>query len=67
MSDMNLNINDIELKGIIRRFDDLGRIGIPMEIRRLINNGSGEMAGVEMMIIPCKYQGEDVIILKRAK
>ena len=36
--------------GIIRRFDDLGRIVIPKELRKKLNNGESDMSGIQMEI-----------------
>lgn len=38
------------MEGSVRRFDDLGRIVIPKEIRRNIFDGRGNVEG-EMMLI----------------
>ena len=44
------------VKGIIRRFDDLGRIVIPKEIRRKFKINAGEPVGI--------YITEEGILLK---
>ena len=49
------------MKGSVRRFDDLGRIVIPKEIRRTIFDGRGNVEG-EMMLITV---GNNKIILER--
>ena len=43
-------------RGIIRRFDDLGRIVIPKEIRRKFKINAGESVGI--------YVTEEGILLK---
>ena len=47
------------VKGIIRRFDDLGRIVIPKEIRRKFKINVGEPVGI--------YITEEGILLKPAR
>lgn len=49
--------------GIIRRFDDLGRIVIPKELRKRINNGNPEMCGIAMEV----YEDGDTIVLRKYK
>ena len=46
--------------GLIRRFDDLGRIVIPREVRRKLY-GTGETEGKTMEIF---YEEDGTIILK---
>ena len=36
------NMNETKTSGIIRRFDDLGRIVVPREIRRLLQLNEGD-------------------------
>ena len=50
---------------IIRRFDDLGRIVIPKDIRKQLNNGDSDMTDIQMeicmdgdMIVLRKYEAE---------
>lgn len=45
--------------GIIRRFDDLGRIMIPKEIRKRLYGSTAEGQPVEIFI-----EGDDTIVLK---
>ena len=47
--------------GIIRRFDDLGRIVIPKEFRKKLNNGESDMYEIQMEI--CMV--DDMIILRK--
>lgn len=49
--------------GIVRRFDDLGRIVIPRELRQRFNYGDSNMEGRAMEI----FIQSDSIILKRYK
>ena len=47
--------------GIIRRFDDLGRIVIPMEVRRQLFGSIGKSEGQPMEIF---IDGDDIILRK---
>ena len=49
--------------GIVRRFDDLGRIVIPRELRQRFNYGDSNMEGQAMEI----FIQSNSIILKRYK
>lgn len=56
---------DIKSTGIIRRFDDLGRIVIPKEFRKKLNDGESDMSDIQMeicmdgdMIVLRKYESE---------
>jgi AbrB family looped-hinge helix DNA binding protein len=51
---------DMIKTGLIRRFDDLGRIVIPREVRRKLY-GTGEVEGKTMEIF---YEEDGTIILK---
>lgn len=46
--------------GIIRRFDDLGRIVIPREVRKTVFSNT-DVTGVSMEIF---IEGEDIILRK---
>ena len=52
---------DIKSTGIIRRFDDLGRIVIPKALRKEFNHGESDMTDVPMEIC---LDG-DMIVLRR--
>ena len=47
--------------GIIRRFDDLGRIVIPKEFRKKLNHGESDMCGIQMEIC---MDGENIVLRK---
>lgn len=47
--------------GIIRRFDDLGRIVIPKEFRKKLNNCESDMCGIAMEIC---MDGDNIVLRK---
>ena len=47
--------------GIIRRFDDLGRIAIPLEVRRQLFGSAEKSEGQPMEIF---IDGDDIILRK---
>jgi transcriptional pleiotropic regulator of transition state genes len=56
----------VKQTGIIRRFDDLGRIVIPKTLRKEFNHGESDMTDVQMeisidgdMIVLRKYESQD--------
>ena len=51
----------MKITGLVRRFDDLGRINIPMEIRRQLFGTVGKSEGVPMEIF---VDGENIILRK---
>lgn len=50
----------MKVTGIIRRFDDLGRIVIPREVRKIVFSNT-DVTGVPMEIF---VDGEDIILRK---
>lgn len=50
----------MKITGIIRRFDDLGRIVIPREVRKAVFSNT-DVTGVPMEIF---IDGEDIILRK---
>lgn len=51
--------------GIVRRFDDLGRIVIPKELRKQLFGTPEKSEGMLMEIFTAKDEDEDVIILRK--
>ena len=51
----------MKVTGIVRRFDDLGRIVIPKEIRRILFGMSEKSAGMLMEI----FMDNDTIVLRK--